>query len=272
MSVTKDYLDLTKPRITVMVLVTTGLGFLTAGGDSGWPVLGLVMAGVGLLSSGATTLNHVWEKETDALMRRTANRPLPAGRLESSSALVFGVLRQQQYLDFIVGTFAKHPLNKMKARTLSALRLGLFQLLILDRIPESAAVNETVKAFKVDRQPKWLVNFVNGVLRNAARNKHNLPHPSEAILNGLPILNHPDWLVNRWQRRFGKEKTVAICQLNNQQPPLTLRTNTDRISRNNLLKLLGENNAVLPSLPRKRLANNDRTFSNCWRNRSPTGW
>lgn len=91
MSVTRDYLDLTKPRITVMVLVTTGFGFLTAGGDSGWSVLGIVLTGVGLLSSGATTLNHVWEKETDALMRRTANRPLPAGRLKSSSALVFGV-------------------------------------------------------------------------------------------------------------------------------------------------------------------------------------
>jgi protoheme IX farnesyltransferase len=92
--------DLTKPRITLMVLVTTTLGFLTAGGAAGLPTLGFVLVGVGLLSSGASALNHVWERETDALMRRTADRPLPAGRLKPSSALVFGVVLS------LVGLFA----------------------------------------------------------------------------------------------------------------------------------------------------------------------
>ena len=99
-SVTSDFVDLTKPRITLMVLVTTTLGFLTAGGAAGLPTLGFVLVGVGLLSSGASALNHVWERETDALMRRTADRPLPAGRLKSSSALVFGVVLS------LVGLFA----------------------------------------------------------------------------------------------------------------------------------------------------------------------
>ncbi len=180
-----------------------------------------------------TPINNIFDSVT-------ANTGVAHRDLQLTGALVFGVLRQQQYLDFILGTFAKHPLNKMKARTLFALRIGLLQLLVLDRIPQSAAVNETVKAFKVDRQPKWMVNFVNGVLRNAARNKQNLPSPSEAAINGQPILNHPEWLVNRWRHRFGSEKAIAICQLNNQQPALTLRTNTVRISRENLLTLLKE--------------------------------
>jgi 16S rRNA (cytosine967-C5)-methyltransferase len=160
--------------------------------------------------------------------------------LQLANALIFGVLRQQQYLDFILGIFAKHPLHKMKPRTLAALRLGIFQLVLLDRIPESAAVNETVKAFKAVRQPKWLVNFVNGVLRNVARKKNKLPTPNQATIKGQPILNHPDWLFRRWQQHFGPEKTIAICRNNNLIPDLTLRTNRSRISRNGLQDLFAE--------------------------------
>jgi len=160
--------------------------------------------------------------------------------LQLAHTLIFGVLRQQQYLDFILGIFAKHPLHKMKPRTLAALRLGIFQLLLLDRIPESAAVNETVKAFKAVRQPKWLVNFVNGVLRNVARKKNKLPTPDQATIKGQPILNHPDWLFQRWQQHFGPQKTIAICRNNNLVPGLTLRTNISRISRNELQALFAE--------------------------------
>ncbi len=160
--------------------------------------------------------------------------------LQLAGALVFGVLRQQQYLDHILTGFARHPLRKMKPRTLFALRIGLFQLLLLDRIPESAAVNETVKSFKAVRQPRWLVSFVHGVLRNVARKKNELPPPESATINGLPILNHPDWLVNRWQQRFGREKTTMLCRRNNQPPVLTLRTNSRRISREELKRLFAE--------------------------------
>lgn len=167
----------------------------------------------------------------------TAGADLGSKELQLARILVFGVLRQQQYLDFILKTFARHPLHKMKPQTLYSLRLGLFQLLLLDRIPESAAVNETVKAFKATRQPRWLVNFVNGVLRNAARDTSNLPGPNQATIEGQPILNHPDWLVNRWQHNFGREKAYAICRVNNETPSLTLRVNTRAIQRDQLLTL-----------------------------------
>ena len=160
--------------------------------------------------------------------------------LQLANALVFGVLRQQQYLDYILGRFARHPLRKMKPRTLFALRLGLFQLLLMDRIPESAAVNETVKALKAVRQPKWLVSFVHGVLRNVARKKTEQPAPESAAINGQPILNHPDWLLRRWRQRFGPEKTTMLCRCNNQPPVLTLRTNTRLIGKNELQSLFAE--------------------------------
>lgn len=155
-----------------------------------------------------------------------------------AKAIIFGVLRQQQYLDFVLTQFARHPLHKMKPRTLFALRIGLFQLLLLDRIPDSAAVNETINAFKDTRQPKWLINFVHGVLRNVARKKMQVPEPNVARQHGRPILNHPNWLIKRWQKYFGPDNTVAICRQNNNPPSMTLRTNTCRISRENLLALL----------------------------------
>jgi len=160
--------------------------------------------------------------------------------LQLANALVFGVLRRQQYLDYILGMFARHPLRKMKPRTLFALRIGLFQLLLMDRIPESAAVNETVNALKAVRQPKWLVSFVHGVLRNVARKKKELPDPESAAINGQPILNHPDWLLERWRQRFGREKTTMLCRCNNQPPSLTLRVNTHRVDREGLLTLFAE--------------------------------
>jgi protoheme IX farnesyltransferase len=87
-----DYLELTKPRITLMVLVTTALGFVAGSGSLTATLLPRVLLGVGLLSAGSSALNHLWERETDALMRRTANRPLPSGRLEPDRALRFGVV------------------------------------------------------------------------------------------------------------------------------------------------------------------------------------
>jgi protoheme IX farnesyltransferase len=89
---TADFLELTKPRITAMVLLTTLVGYVMASGHSLalLPALPLLV-GVALVAAGANTLNMVLERHTDALMRRTAGRPLPAGRMRSAEALVFGL-------------------------------------------------------------------------------------------------------------------------------------------------------------------------------------
>ena len=88
-----DLVELTKPGITLMVVLTAGLGFLLARGDTRLPWLLLLhtLVGTGLVSAGASALNHVLEREVDARMRRTAERPLPAGRLDPDVALLFGV-------------------------------------------------------------------------------------------------------------------------------------------------------------------------------------
>jgi protoheme IX farnesyltransferase len=87
-----DYLELTKPRITLLVLVTTLIGFFMAsGGDVRWSLLWQTLAATALVASGASALNQYSERDLDALMRRTSRRPLPAGRIPPIAALAFGV-------------------------------------------------------------------------------------------------------------------------------------------------------------------------------------
>jgi 16S rRNA (cytosine967-C5)-methyltransferase len=145
--------------------------------------------------------------------------------------LVYGVLRQKQYLDHIIRTYSKHPLRKMKPRTLMTLRIGVFQLLFLGRIPESAAVNATVNTLKSAGQPAWLIGFANGLLRTVARSRASLPTPEQMAQADPPILNHPAWLIERWQAQFGVDKALGICHRNNTEPPLSLRINSRRTSR-----------------------------------------
>jgi protoheme IX farnesyltransferase len=87
-----DLVEMAKPGITLMVVLTAGLGFLLARGESfSFLLLVYTLLGTGLVSAGGSVLNHVLEREPDALMQRTANRPLPAGRMDPDVALAFGV-------------------------------------------------------------------------------------------------------------------------------------------------------------------------------------
>src|SRR5262245_26572913 len=84
-----DYLSLTKPRITSLVLVTTGIGFLLARSPADWGRLFTTIVGTALVAGGASAFNQVWERDRDARMKRTAGRALPAGRLEPLPAALF---------------------------------------------------------------------------------------------------------------------------------------------------------------------------------------
>ena len=157
-------------------------------------------------------------------------------------SMVYGVIRWRGYLDWVVEKFSRHPLSKLKKRTLQALRLGIFQLLFLDRIPPSAAINETVQALKDMKQPKWLTGFVNGILRSVDREHQNLPHPLDvkniAALPERALLSHPEWLIRRWQKRYGNANTVVMCQKNNSLAPICLRANTTLTAPSSLLEKL----------------------------------
>jgi 16S rRNA (cytosine967-C5)-methyltransferase len=190
-----------------------------------------------------------WDREREAVQPHIDavihDGALSAPDRQLAVMLVLGVLRQMQYLDRIIADFSRFPLGKMKPLTLMTLRVGVYQLLFLDRVPDSAAVNESVRVLREERQPAWLVNFANGVLRAIARNKAGLPGPDVPDAQGVPILNHPEWLVRRWQAAYGCEQTERICRANNREPVLSLRVNTLRTTSDALAALLRANGCTM---------------------------
>ncbi|MBG0778707.1 MAG: 16S rRNA (cytosine(967)-C(5))-methyltransferase RsmB, partial [Desulfotignum balticum] len=101
-------------------------------------------------------------------------------------AIVFGVLRHRNFLDFIIQSFSKIPLARMDMPVLTVLRMGLFQLRFLDRVPDFAAIDTSVNLIK-NRNGKKTAGFVNGVLRNVVRQFHtlNLPDPHTDLLGHI---------------------------------------------------------------------------------------
>jgi 16S rRNA (cytosine967-C5)-methyltransferase len=155
-------------------------------------------------------------------------------------ALVYGVLRWQGRLDWIIAYFSKTRLDKIDFEVLNILRLGLFQIIYLSRTPVSAAVNTSVEMSKSVSAP-WVVQYVNGLLRNAARKYRLVPFPdmTKDPVSALAVnKSFPKWLVRRWLDRFGLEETGLLCDSINTIPPITLRANTLKTSRKKLVKFL----------------------------------
>jgi 16S rRNA (cytosine967-C5)-methyltransferase len=156
--------------------------------------------------------------------------------------LTYGVIRWRGKLDWVIRYFSKIPFEKIELGTLNILRLGLYQILFLSRTPSSAAVNESVELAKHIRG-KGGAGFVNALLRSALRQKESIPCPDITVDPALHISvlqSHPLWLVQRWMNEMGAEETLKICTFNNQICPLTLRTNTLKINRQDLIEKLKE--------------------------------
>jgi len=157
-----------------------------------------------------------------------------------ANALVYGVIRWREDLDWIIDHFSKTCLNKIDPFVLNILRIGVFQIKYLDRVPDSAAVNTSVELAKSVAAP-WVVRYVNGLLRNVTRNYKSIPYPdiNKTPAEALSVSkSFPLWLIQRWLDRFGLETTSSLCDATNIIPPITLRTNTLKISRKNLIKEL----------------------------------
>ncbi|MBC2715542.1 MAG: 16S rRNA (cytosine(967)-C(5))-methyltransferase RsmB [Desulfobacteraceae bacterium] len=156
------------------------------------------------------------------------------------NALIFGVLRWRGNLDWIISRYSKTHLEKINPEVLNILRLGLYQIFFLDRIPDSAAVHTSVEMAK-HTAPPWVVKYVNAMLRNAIRNRGSLPFPSleENPTTALSISkSFPKWLINRWLTRFGLDETEKLCNALNSIPPISVRCNTFKVLRDDLLTML----------------------------------
>jgi 16S rRNA (cytosine967-C5)-methyltransferase len=157
----------------------------------------------------------------------------PNGRLLTH--LVYGVLRFQGHLDWILAKLYRGDFDKMDEGIKNVLRVGLYQLKFSDRLPVFAVVDEAVKIAKIIHPEKSAL--VNAILRNYLRRGQNIPFPS---LEKNPaqyiaaLYSHPLWLVKKWINIFGAEETMSLCSANNEIPPLTVRVNTLKTSRKEL--------------------------------------
>jgi 16S rRNA (cytosine967-C5)-methyltransferase len=129
----------------------------------------------------------------------------------------------------------------MDPLTRNTLRLGVYQVCYLKQVPSHAAVYECVALAKKYAHT-GSAGFVNAVLRSLLRNPDAIRFPDCALAPVSYISlkhSHPEWLVSRWIRRFGPEETERLCQVNNEEPPVTIRTNTLKITRDALVSKLG---------------------------------
>ena len=164
-----------------------------------------------------------------------ASHLLTSARYENLSAadhalaqeLTLGVLRWQAQLDFFIEHFTKRKLGKLDLEVVLALRLGLYQLQFLDRIPPHAAINESVNLVKLHKKHS-AAPMVNAVLRTVQRTGWDgLAQLVSAIQDPLEKLrvetSHPQWLLQRWLHRFGEEEARQLALANNRAPLTALR-------------------------------------------------
>ena len=163
-----------------------------------------------------------------------------------AAEIITGSLRWQRSLDFLIEHIAGRAIGQIDVDVLLILRLSLYQILHLDRVPASAVVDDAVDLTRGARKQS-ATGFVNAVLRSTLRNRHRLPLPErpqdpagrEAALAYLGISHsHPEWLVSRWLARYGFHDAERWVRFNNETPPLTLRANRLRLTREHLAAAL----------------------------------
>jgi len=151
--------------------------------------------------------------------------------------LTYGVMQRKLTLDKVIAQFSSVKLRKLAPYVLCILRMGLYQLFYMDKIPQSAAVNESVHL--AGKYAGRSQGFINAILRRATQEGIQLPegHDSEAL---SVRYSHPLPLVCWLQDQFGYEKALQILKENNEAPPLCLRTNVLKTTREALIVRLGE--------------------------------
>lgn len=160
-----------------------------------------------------------------------------------TAEIVTGALRWQRSLDHLIPILSSRALDRLDREVVVILRLSLYQLLHLDRVPASAVVDDAVNLAREARKPS-AAGFVNAVLRSMLRQRHRLPLPARpgdgsdraAALAYLGVTcSHPEWLVARWLDRYGFDATERWVRFNNDVPPLTVRVNRLLTTKEGLL-------------------------------------
>ncbi|OUN84662.1 16S rRNA (cytosine(967)-C(5))-methyltransferase [Flavonifractor sp. An52] len=141
-----------------------------------------------------------------------------------TTRLCFGVLQNRLLLDYYLGKLSTVKLEKMEPAVRNSLRLGAYQVLSLDRVPDHAAVSEAVDLARKGSKNPRSAGLVNGVLRSLVRQKDSLEPPEDPAVR----YSHPQWLADLFTRRLGREEAAALMAANNGEPPTCAQVNTTR--------------------------------------------
>lgn len=158
--------------------------------------------------------------------------------------LVEGVTEYRVRLDYVINSFSSTKVNKCKPFIRCLLRMGVYQMLYMDSVPNEAACNECVKLAK-QKGFSALSGFVNGVLRNVERNLNNIEYPSEeaSIISYLSVnYSMPEWLVGQMIAWYGEERTKTVLGASVETKDLTIRVNTKHIQPWTMMQRLTDDN------------------------------
>lgn len=151
------------------------------------------------------------------------------------TTLVYGTISRKLTLDYVIERYSKLKLKKISKYILIILRMGLYQLMFMDKIPESAAVNESVKLAKHYGHGAS-AGFVNGILRSYIRNGIKISNDNLSVK-----YSYPEWLCNQWINDFGFEFTEKLMAAMNTEPKITIRYNALKTTQEELKTLFEEN-------------------------------
>lgn len=153
--------------------------------------------------------------------------------------LVYGTLENLVFIDYVIQQFSNIKLKKMDPWVLNLIRLGVYQVFFLDKVPDFAAVNESVNLSK--KYCRKASGFVNGLLRNIVRNKENIKMPNKEMEYEKYLsvkYSHPQWMIKRFLNHFSKDFTEELLKANNKTPKLYIRVNTLKTTVDKVLSLL----------------------------------
>jgi len=172
-----------------------------------------------------------------ALNAQLGRSELPAGDRAFATDLVRGTLRWRGRLDFLLSQLVDRDLEKLEPLVANALRLGAYQIVCTDRVPPSAAVDQTVRCVRAAGADR-ASGLVNAVLRRLAVEHTEMPLPaleSDPLDHLTHALSLPPWLAARWIELWGAEEAAALARASNEVPPLTVRANRLRTTADELL-------------------------------------
>jgi 16S rRNA (cytosine967-C5)-methyltransferase len=173
-----------------------------------------------------------------ALQHALERARLPARDAALCAEIVYGTLRWQRYLDWRLAPHLRRPLGRIDPWVRVLLRLTAYQAFFLDRVPGWAAVDEAVSLARLRSRAPGPAEFVNAVLRALLRSPDPPAPPADPVEAAAVAWSFPDWLAARWARRLGLETAARLMAAMNERPPTTVRTNTLRATREDLLRRL----------------------------------